>query len=116
MFYFGSPEDNASLIVKGLVHDSTGPELADKPLDEMTVSELKIANAYLYMAVSRMFQAGDFDQEEYRHLLSWYRMAFTRQAKYDMEFRRFVVSPGYTPPDGHARKDKYLEVITSLES
>jgi len=115
MFNFGSPEVSASMLVEANVFDSTGPEFPMKPVDEMTMQELKNANAYLYMSVRKATRDG-VDGDVMSHLLQWYLEVFTEQARQSMEFRAFVVTPAFNPPDGFSRKPRYLEIIAGLES
>lgn len=115
MFNFGSPEDNALLRVQEAALSVTGPKLSDLPLDEMTLSEIRETGAYLYMTIRSSLQNG-INSEELETLIGWYRQVFAETALSDPGFVHFIVSPSYTPPEGHAFKSEYLEILAELES
>jgi len=112
MFNFGRPEDTALLSLQELASRLTGPALADKPLDEMALSEIQEANAYLYAGIQQAVR-DDLGQAETECLLLWYEEVFRALLELDEGFQRFVLSPAYIPPEGHHAKDKYLEIVAS---
>jgi hypothetical protein len=92
MFFFGEPEDQAKLYWSGATA-KTGPQLADRPLDEMSNDELKIALTYARMACEAAQRDGAPDPT-LAILLEQHDAVFEALAQSDEVFRDRVLGKG----------------------
>lgn len=94
MFFFGSPEDQASLYWSAAT-SMPGPDVAEKPLDEMTIDELRTAIVYCRIAYMKAREDG-VPSEALDILLNEYDEAFKALAKADDWFKGLILgtNPG----------------------
>ena len=88
MFDFGAPEDTADLI-RNRCLSVKGPELRRCPIDEYTLEELEMANAYTWMALQQAFME-DHDEEVVSMLKEDYDAVFLALADASEGFRESV--------------------------
>ena len=88
MFDFGAPEDTANLI-RNRCLSIKGPELRQCPIDEYDVEELKVANAYTWMALQNAFVHGH-SNEVVAILKEDYDAVFLALAEACEEFRENI--------------------------
>ena len=88
MFDFGAPEDTANLI-RNRCLSVKGPKLRQCPIDEYDVEELKVANAYTWMALQEAFME-DYSDEVVAILKEDYDAVFLALADASDDFRERV--------------------------
>lgn len=89
MFFFGDPENQASIYWTTALN-ALGPELAQVPLDELSIDQLKIALAYARMAYESA-QRDMAPDEVLKILLEQHDEIFGYLAQADEEFRGKVL-------------------------
>lgn len=100
MFFFGSPEDTAALYWKNST-EVTGPTLVDRPLDEMTEKELRVALTYARISYKMALQDGAGD-DVVSVLLEEHDKAFQALAEVSERFRLRVKNNHCLPLTGHS--------------
>lgn len=100
MFYFGSPEDTASLYWRNST-EYTGPALAQCPIDEMTEQELRMALTYCRIAYKDALKDGA-TEEVMAILLEQHDEVFKTLAEASERFRLRVKNRYCIPLTGHS--------------
>ena len=80
MYFFGSPEDSAKMIITGIAATS-GPGMSDKPLEECSKEEVRNIMVYRSAALRRA-QAENADEELVSILTDMYEEALIEFCKY----------------------------------
>ena len=86
MFFFGSPEDSAELFRKTVAEDKSIPHIEWGPVDEMTLSELRIAYVASRIMCGEASSSGSPEEVE-RILWGYHDELFEELMKYCPIFR-----------------------------
>ena len=102
MFYFGSPEDTADMLIREELN-STGPKLPDCHWEEMDEQELRNAFTYLYKCI-RTAVLSEVPNEVLNALLAQYDEVFAGLAAASDRFKEAVRTNRHLPVLGHSKE------------
>ena len=103
MFFFGDPEDLATIYYDEALR-GTGPRVADVSPDEMTEAELRVAVVYVRTAA----QAAMDDQAEQAVvdiLVDWYDAMLEALIGVDPKLRALILSNGHVYLGGYSKEN-----------
>lgn len=114
MFYFGSPEESATLYYSELESREDWPKIPRKAIDEMSGEEAAVALTYLNTAWREAYRTGasqailDVIQDDYDK-------AFESMCINNRAFRKFTATASFVCPgqDQVAAKRKYRQIALS---
>ena len=95
MFVFGSAEDIARSLCESI--EGRTPGLVDKPLDEMTLGEMKRSLVIFRMAAREALQVGS-SEDSMELLLQWHDDVLRELAAVDEGMRKLLASGKYLYP------------------
>lgn len=117
MFNFGSPEQTAALLWDQGIAEAGGPGIAEKPIDEMTLTELKQTLTYSYLVLTRAIR-NDEDSDVIDILQADYLEGFTALCEADQVFRSAVIEGNHSkaPDHGSVTAGDYKRIALAADS
>lgn len=115
MFDFGNPEASARTLVESAADNSPG--LVDKPIDEMTIEELKRSLVICRMASQMALEEGS-GQSTFDIVLDWHDELLKALLAVDKTMRKHVLSHRFPYPRKKSQEtiDYYRKLVEDAAS